>query len=146
MIMTLKKTTMSLVLLCCVFLISSCSSNNQDIQTNTEPYIPQEKIAIKALIDSIDMLNEKYPSVQTRGAFFTGGVVGLADAAGWAAGAGIGRWVGGAAGSLGGPATAVLGTFIPVDVIRNSILMITLNLNWCMSSQTKILSDIITIV
>ena len=112
MIMTLKKTTMSLVLLCCVFLISSCSSNNQDIQTNTEPYIPQEKIAIKALIDSIDMLNEKYPSVQTRGAFFTGGVVGLADAAGWAAGAGIGRWVGGAAGSLGGPATAVLGTFI----------------------------------
>lgn len=52
------------------------------------------------------------PSSQTRGSFWSGGAVGLADAAGWAAGAGIGRWAGGAAGSLGGPATAVLGAFV----------------------------------
>ncbi len=112
MIMLLRKTSMSILLLCCVFFISSCSSDEQNILANTEPNISQEEIAMQNLIDSIDALNEKYPSVQTRGAFVTGGAVGLADAAGWAAGAGIGRWVGGAAGSLGGPATAVLGTFI----------------------------------
>ena len=110
--MVLRKTSMSIVLLCCAFFISSCSSDEQNIMTNAETCISQEEMAMKALIDSIDVLNEKYPSVQTRGSFVTGGAVGLADAAGWAAGAGIGRWVGGAAGSLGGPATAVLGTFI----------------------------------
>lgn len=111
-IMTLRKTSMTFVLSCSMFFISSCSSDEQNIIAQTESQISQEEIAMKALIDSIDVLNEKYPSVQTRNAFFTGGAVGLADAAGWAAGAGIGRWVGGAAGSLGGPATAVLGTFI----------------------------------
>ena len=112
MVMMLRKISMSIVLLCCAFFISSCSSDEQNNLTNTEPYISQEEMAMKALIDSIDVLNEKYPPVQTRGAFVTGGTVALADAAGWAAGAGIGRWAGGAAGSLGGPVTAVLGTFI----------------------------------
>ena len=89
--MMLRKISMSIVLLCCAFFISSCSSDEQNNLTNTEPYISQEEMAMKALIDSIDVLNEKYPPVQTRGAFVTGGTVALADAAGWAAGAGIGR-------------------------------------------------------
>ena len=112
MIMMLKNSSISFALLCSVLFISSCSSDDQITMANTEPYISQEDIAMKALIDSIDVLNEKYPSVQTRGAFISGSAVALADAVGWAAGAGIGRWVGGAVGALGGPATAVLGTFI----------------------------------
>ena len=110
--MIIRRIRMYIVLLCCVLFISSCASDEQSVLTNTETCIPQEEVAMKALIDSIDVLNAKYPSVKTKGAFLDGGAVGLADAAGWAAGAGIGRWVGGAAGSLGGPATAVLGAFI----------------------------------
>ena len=63
-VMVLRKTSMSIVLLCCAFFISSCSSDEQNIMTNAETCISQEEMAMKALIDSIDVLNEKYPSVQ----------------------------------------------------------------------------------
>lgn len=110
-IMMLSKTFMSIFLLSSMFFISSCSSDEQITLAKTESYTHQEEIAMKALIDSIDVLNEKYPSLQTRG-FWSGGLSGLADALGWSLGAAIGRWIGAAAGSDGGPATAVLGAFL----------------------------------
>ena len=112
MIKTYREICKVIFLFCSVFIISSCSSEEQGLMSTKDFDISQEDIAMKNLLDSIDVLNEKYPSTQTRGTFFSGGAVGLADAAGWAAGTGIGRWIGGAVGALGGPATAVLGTFV----------------------------------
>lgn len=101
-------------LVCCIF-ASSCTSDEQYAIANSDSYTAKKELAMKNLFDSIDALNEKYPSVQTRGGWYNfceSGTVGLADAAGWYAGAGIGRWVGGAVGGVGGPATAVLGSFV----------------------------------
>ncbi len=107
-----KKLYLVISLVIFVVFVSSCSSDSQFAVSISDKNVSQEEIAMNNLLDSIEVLNAKYPSSHTRGSFFSGGAVGLADAAGWAAGAGIGRWVGGAAGSLGGPATAVLGAFV----------------------------------
>lgn len=96
----------------CSISLSSCSPDSQYATSSPMLNVVQEDSAMNELLDSIDALNAKYPSIQTRGAFLSGGLVGLADAAGWAAGGAVGRWAGGAAGSIGGPATAVLGAFV----------------------------------
>lgn len=101
-----------------ILFVASCSSNSQYDSVNTEPITNSEslsvddQIAVSELIDSINHLNIKYPSMVSRGGFWSGGFVGLADMAGSAAGGAIGGWAGGAIGSAGGPGGAIVGHLV----------------------------------
>lgn len=72
----------------------------------------QDQIAVESLLSSISDLNAQYPPVNTRGAFTSNAAVGLADAAGFAAGKRIGAWAGSAIGSAAGPWGAVAGHLV----------------------------------
>lgn len=101
-----------------LILLASCSAENQaeaikaEAITKLETLSIEDKLAVSELIDSIDKLDAKYPSTTTRGGFWSNGTVGLADAAGWAAGGAIGSWAGGAIGSAGGPCGTIAGHLI----------------------------------
>ncbi|KXB77825.1 hypothetical protein HMPREF1860_01238 [Prevotella amnii] len=88
--------------------IASCSSDVRydEVEpkgvTQIENLSSQDQIAVENLLSSISDLNAQYPSVSTRGAFTSNAAVGLADAAGYAAGGRIGAWAGSAIGSAAG--------------------------------------------
>ncbi len=107
------------LLVCSLVLsITSCSSDDRcDVValkpvTQPETLSSQDQIAVENLLSSISDLNAQYPSVSTRGAFTSNAAVGLADAAGFAAGGKIGAWAGSAIGSAAGPWGAIAGHLI----------------------------------
>lgn len=98
--------------------IASCSSDVRYDEVEPKPVTQienlssQDQIAVENLLSSISDLNAQYPSVSTRGAFTSNAAVGLADAAGYAAGGRIGAWAGSAIGSAAGPWGAIAGHLI----------------------------------
>ncbi len=104
--------TVATLLIAAAGVITFEACNKKDIIMATNSYVSQEDIAMKNLLDSIDALNEKYPSTQIRGSFWGGCAGALADAVGYSAGSGIGSWIGGLVGSLAGPAGTIAGVVI----------------------------------
>ena len=102
------------ILLASVMMLPSCS--NEEIDTEiikTENVLTVSDMQFRTFLCSVDSLNACYPSHKTRGSFYNGAGVGLADYIGGSCGGTIGRWAGGAIGSLSGnPIGTIMGSII----------------------------------
>lgn len=113
-----NKVTTCLFAFSLAFGVCSCSSDYQydAVESGSVAQLEglsyQDQIALDGLLNSMNELNAKYPSVNTRGVFLKDGIVGLADAAGYAAGGAIGSWTGAALGSIAGPWGTIAGHLI----------------------------------
>lgn len=110
-----KNRSIKLVILAMLLIVVVSVSCSDD-----EKYVEQEEVGVEVINNglnsfllSVDSLNNHYSTVESRGSFWGGSGVAMADYVGYACGGSIGRWAGGILGSLtGNPLIGYAGAII----------------------------------